>query len=388
MIEQQKESLFQTTNMNAETELILIFLIIIVVLVVYLIACSVRHKRERNELKDEISRIHRENFRRLQEQGDVEEPKAQVTGEQNSLPVLTVQNNPWKWPESSIDPKRLENAKSLKVSLSGDLPNAGATVDSQFTPGKTYTVTLTSCKCDDFHKNLHGAMPCKHILALALRTNIINANGSICRTNTSITEMQKSDNALPFANQHFAFSGGMSGFTQKAAREFITCNGGHVSSSPNCKTTVVVIGKKPSQRFVLEAGSCNARFISDEDFYKEYMLAENKPVSSFVSKSNSKMYNSMDDLTDSFLEKDISKRRRNIRQNEVSDVFSELDMTISYLKIHKLEYVDKTAAGGCLYFFDQKAAAELTDMGVKLQYAHNGTTSTGNRPGWYIKSQK
>ncbi|MBQ8507184.1 MAG: hypothetical protein IJ466_07125 [Clostridia bacterium] len=70
------------------------------------------------------------------------------------------------------------------------------------------------------------------------------------------------------------------------------------------------------------------------------------------------------------------------------DVFSEAELAISYLELHQLEFVDKMPSGGGLYFFDEKASEELKARGVKVQYAANGSRSTGNRPAWYIKSAK
>lgn len=53
-----------------------------------------------------------------------------------------------------------------------------------------------------------------------------------------------------------------------------------------------------------------------------------------------------------------------------------------------IEYVDKTASGGGLYFFSEAEAGSLKEKGYHVGYAENGTKGTGHRPAWYIKFVK
>lgn len=53
-----------------------------------------------------------------------------------------------------------------------------------------------------------------------------------------------------------------------------------------------------------------------------------------------------------------------------------------------IEYVDKTASGGGLYFFSEAEAGGLKEKGYPVGYAENGTKGTGHRPAWYIKFVK
>lgn len=53
-----------------------------------------------------------------------------------------------------------------------------------------------------------------------------------------------------------------------------------------------------------------------------------------------------------------------------------------------IEYVDKTASGGGLYFFSEEEAGSLQEKGYPVGYAENGTKGTGHRPAWYIKFVK
>ena len=48
------------------------------------------------------------------------------------------------------------------------------------------------------------------------------------------------------------------------------------------------------------------------------------------------------------------------------------------------EYIDLTAKGGKLYFFDDQIARALSDLGYKVYYAKNGTKKTAGRPAWYL----
>lgn len=59
-----------------------------------------------------------------------------------------------------------------------------------------------------------------------------------------------------------------------------------------------------------------------------------------------------------------------------------------FLDSQNYEYIDKTAQGGCLYIFDEKAVDVIKAMGLAVSYAAEGTRSTKHRPAWYVKSDK
>lgn len=64
---------------------------------------------------------------------------------------------------------------------------------------------------------------------------------------------------------------------------------------------------------------------------------------------------------------------------------TDLEQTLNLLRLKNAEYVDKTAKGGALYFFDKTVADELKQKGVTVSYTKNGTRGTGGRPAWYVK---
>lgn len=63
------------------------------------------------------------------------------------------------------------------------------------------------------------------------------------------------------------------------------------------------------------------------------------------------------------------------------------DAVIRHFDEEKIEYVDKTSAGGGLYFFAEAVANDLTAKGFQVHFAENGTKGTGHRPAWYIRFQ-
>lgn len=63
------------------------------------------------------------------------------------------------------------------------------------------------------------------------------------------------------------------------------------------------------------------------------------------------------------------------------------DAMIHHFDEEGIEYVDKTSAGGSLYFFAEAVANDLTTKGYQVHFAENGTKGTGHRPAWYIRFQ-
>ena len=60
------------------------------------------------------------------------------------------------------------------------------------------------------------------------------------------------------------------------------------------------------------------------------------------------------------------------------------DMVVSNLKFRGIEFIDLTAVGGGLYFFDQTFADDLKAGHYDVRYARNGTRRTRRRPAWYM----
>lgn len=58
---------------------------------------------------------------------------------------------------------------------------------------------------------------------------------------------------------------------------------------------------------------------------------------------------------------------------------------LSLLRAKDAEYIDKTAKGGALYFFNEAIAKEASSLGFRVMYAQNGTKGTGHRPAWYVR---
>lgn len=58
---------------------------------------------------------------------------------------------------------------------------------------------------------------------------------------------------------------------------------------------------------------------------------------------------------------------------------------INRFKRHGIRYLDLTAKGGAIYFFDKTMADELKKEGLTILYAANGTKSTKGEPAWYVK---
>lgn len=59
-----------------------------------------------------------------------------------------------------------------------------------------------------------------------------------------------------------------------------------------------------------------------------------------------------------------------------------------FLDSQNYEYIDKTAQGGSLYVFDEKAVNVIRAMGLDVSFAAEGTRSTKHRPAWYLKLDK
>ena len=64
------------------------------------------------------------------------------------------------------------------------------------------------------------------------------------------------------------------------------------------------------------------------------------------------------------------------------------EAALKYLKDSQFEYVDKTAKGGSLYFFDKGASQHLKGAGYTVLFAKNGTKGTGNRPAWFVTAKQ
>lgn len=78
-------------------------------------------------------------------------------------------------------------------------------------------------------------------------------------------------------------------------------------------------------------------------------------------------------------------------KNEKSDISEDsagnpkLNIALKLLCTNNAEYIDKTAKGGALYFFDKTIADELEQSGFTVFYTSKGTKGTNGRPAWYVK---
>lgn len=91
----------------------------------------------------------------------------------------------------------------------------------------------------------------------------------------------------------------------------------------------------------------------------------------------------------SLSDKEIAKRDRPKAQKEEAMITSRdklvHDAVLRHLMDEGAEYIDMTHKGGGLYFFSEDIAQELKEKGYKIEYAKNGSHSTGSRPAWFLR---
>lgn len=75
-------------------------------------------------------------------------------------------------------------------------------------------------------------------------------------------------------------------------------------------------------------------------------------------------------------------REENMIASRKTLLYSEL---IRHLSEEGIEFVDKTANGGGLYFFSETEAENLKQKDYPVFFAEKGTKGTNHRPAWYIK---
>ena len=71
--------------------------------------------------------------------------------------------------------------------------------------------------------------------------------------------------------------------------------------------------------------------------------------------------------------------------DRIVERYLSYEEALEYLNSCGVEYVNKTMAGGGLYFFGESEATALKDKGFPVRFAEKGTKGTGYRPAWYIK---
>lgn len=74
-------------------------------------------------------------------------------------------------------PDEAKTARAKKVRfISMNLDNEMSSSECQGSRGEVYSVSLEQCSCVDFSKNKR-LIPCKHMIALAMRCKLLNENG-------------------------------------------------------------------------------------------------------------------------------------------------------------------------------------------------------------------
>lgn len=94
-------------------------------------------------------------------------------------------------------------------------------------------------------------------------------------------------------------------------------------------------------------------------------------------------------------EQDLAKEKPRPKRAEAKEETEDSMIAASTKLIYKelirhfgeegIEYVDKTASGGSLYFFSDTEAENLKSKDYHVFYAEKGTKGTEHRPAWYIK---
>ena len=293
----------------------------------------------------------------------------------------------WSWPLP--DEGRVKRAKSVSL-FALTRTESGPSAQCKGSTGQVYHVTLQDCTCVDFMKN---KQPCKHMIRLAIGLGLLDQNGRTQEQSNyeigkdlvtriasaywyyyvvdapiipdveydslkrqlftlpseslkqlgipqDIGQRCAADNKplqQPSRPSRTKFTGHLKAVSHKEAKNIL---------AGKQEENVLVVGKRPSAKAVLEAQRNGMKMISEQEFY---------------------------DMAN------IDKDRK---------VRPTYENALKYLVSHHQEYIDKTAKGGCLYFFDEKVAKYLKEHGYTVLRAKNGIREMKERPAWYIKKEK
>lgn len=235
----------------------------------------------------------------------------------------------WKWTKEDVDPSRVERAESVTLSnvvMNDEIPVCTAESLSVST-GDVYKVTLHGCTCRDFTVR---KQPCKHMIALAMRANLLNDAG--------LTPDEEYEADI------------------LSMKEKITRAYGYFH----------LFG---------------VRVITDEEYDRiKYDLADSWAFGDDSERILGELSGAPREAPDSAV-----GSGRNAGEN-INDLIYHA--TLRYLREKNAEYIDKSTSGGSLYILDKRVANDLMGMGCHLFFAENGTRATKRRPAWYLKRLK
>ena len=72
----------------------------------------------------------------------------------------------------------------------------------------------------------------------------------------------------------------------------------------------------------------------------------------------------------------------NVQTDPQQDIYHDI---LSRMKKGNIEYIDKSKAGGGLYFFDNAFALDLIQAGYPIRRAPDGTKSTSGKAAWFLR---
>lgn len=190
--------------------------------------------------------------------------------------------------------------------------------------GKEYHTSLEICTCADFAIT-KGKEPCKHIIRVGLECGCINDGGYTQSEQSNIDNILLKDRLATLYGYYY------------------------LHDDP---------------------------LVSDEEYDKlkmDYILKNG----AFKRRSKSKSSNAP-----------IVEQIENSAQSSKPDARSLCEKLIQHFDEEGMEYIDKTANGGALYFFSEAEADSLKEKGYSVEYAEKGTRGTGRRPAWYVRFPK
>lgn len=98
-----------------------------------------------------------------------------------------------KWNWDYVDQGRISNAHKVKIA-SLDINSADPSAECIGSSGKHYFCTLNGCTCPDFSINEKKGQrqPCKHMIALGMKCNLLNDKGLTVEQDCALTTFETS----------------------------------------------------------------------------------------------------------------------------------------------------------------------------------------------------